>query len=219
MPQDEKEKNAFRIPHSTLKKFLRFFLIFLLIWSLIAWIAARALIVNQEIPGADLIVVLGGAASYVERTNKAATLWKEGRAPKIFLTNDGLKSGWSRKERRNPYFAERAKNELLNQGVTEDAIEVSSVVVESTLDEAHLLRELLPQKNVRSVLIVTSPYHTRRALRIIEKELTNTGIEVGITSPPTGEQSPRPYLWWLSPNGWNAVGGEYVKLIYYRLFY
>jgi uncharacterized SAM-binding protein YcdF (DUF218 family) len=185
----------------------------------LAWVAARVLIVHQEIQKADVIVVLGGSSTYIERTRKAAQLWKEGHAPKIFLTNDGTQGGWSNEERRNPYFVERAKKELLQQGVREDAIEVLPQIVSSTQDEVLLLKKILPEKKVRSVLFVTSPYHTRRALRTMKRAFAENGIDIGITSPPTGEQSPRPYFWWLSLQGWNLVGGEYVKLIYYWLFY
>lgn len=210
-----KEKSEIRNPKSAFKKVFLFLLVFLVVWIPLSWIAARALIVEHPIQHADMIVVLGGSSTYIERTHKAAELWKEGRAPKIFLTNDGQKGGWSNEEWRNPYFIERAKKELLNQGVSEDAVESSTQIVNSTQDEAKLLKDILPKKNVRSVLIVTSPYHTRRAYRTIKNELADTGIEVGIVSPKTGEQSPQPYLWWLSPQGWNLVAGEYLKTVYY----
>lgn len=217
MSRLKKINSALRIPQSAIKRVIFFLLIFLVIWIPLSWIAARALIVEHPIQHADMIVVLGGSSTYIERTHKAAELWKEGRAPKIFLTNDGLQGGWSNEEKRNPYFVERAKKELLNQGVSEDAIESSTQIVGNTQDEAELLKEVLPKKNVRSVLIVTSPYHTRRAYRIIKNELADTGIEVGIVSPKTGEQSPQPFSWWLSLRGWNLVAGEYVKTIYSKV--
>lgn len=213
------QKSVLRTPHSALKKRVCLFFILLLAWFLLAWVAARVLIVQDEIGRADVIVVLGGSSTYMERTHKAAQLWKEGRAPKILLTNDGLRGGWSNQERRNPYFVERAKQELLQQGVSEDAIEIAPKIVGSTQDEATLLREILPEQNVHTVLIVTSPYHTRRALRVMKHAFQDTAIEIGITSPATGEQSPKPLFWWLSLQGWIFVAGEYVKLTYYWLFY
>ncbi len=219
MSQVNKKNSTLPTKHSALKKYFIRFLIFLVAWFLLAWVAAHVLIVHVEIQRADVIVVLGGSSTYMERTHKAAQLWREGRAPKILLTNDGLRGGWSNEERRNPYFVERAKRELLQQGVNENAIEVAPEIVGSTQDEAILLREILPEQNIRSVLIVTSPYHTRRALRVMKHAFRDTSIEIGITSPPTGEQSPNPLFWWLSLPGWRYVAGEYMKLAYYWLFY
>ena len=55
-------------------------------------------------PAADAIVVLSGSSTYVERAAWAAQLYREGRAPVIVLTNDGLISGWDHREDRNPYY-------------------------------------------------------------------------------------------------------------------
>jgi uncharacterized SAM-binding protein YcdF (DUF218 family) len=199
------------------RRFVRVLLFFLLLWPLLAWFAARGLIVHKDLPRADAIVVLGGSATYIERARIAAKLFHEGRASKILLTNDGLQGGWSNEEQRNPFFVERAKKELLNQGVSEEAIEILSPIVGSTRDEALLLRERLPERNIASVLIVTSPYHTRRALRTIGRALSDKKIEVGIVSPQTGEQSPKPFFWWLSFSGWSMVAGEYMKLVWHLL--
>ena len=201
------------------RRSVRLLLLFLLVWPLIAWLAARGLIVHKDLPRADAIVVLGGSAAYIERVRTAAKLFHENRSAKIFLTNDGLQGGWSNEEQRNPYFVERARKELLNQGVSDEAIEILSPTVNSTHDEALLLRERLPERNIASVFIVTSPYHTRRALRAIEQALSDKRIKVGIVSPQTGEQSPKPFFWWLSFSGWKMVAGEYVKLAWYLLFY
>ena len=40
--------------------------------------------------------------------------------------------------------------------------------------------------------MVTSPYHSRRALWVFRRVLEPAGVEVGIDSPPPGEQSPQP---------------------------
>ncbi len=195
------------------------FFICVLLFPFVAFVSAKLLIVERDIERADLIVVLGGSSTYLERTEEAARLWKEGRAPKILLMNDGLNSGWSNEERRNPLFVERAKKELIKHGVTEDSIETPWQTVDSTYSESIFLRDELPKRNAHSVLIVTSPYHTRRALRTMRRALDGKGIDVGILSPKTGSQSPTPYFWWLSFNGWNMVAGEYVKLVYYRFYY
>lgn len=197
------------------------FLGFLLIWSFIAPFLAKNLIVEKPLERADAIFVLGGSLTYIERTRKAAELFKKGIAPKIFLTNDGGQGGWNQKEKRNPYFYESARWELMAQGVPENAIEVLPEVVESTHDEAILFEKILLERNLKSILLVTSAYHTRRTFSTFETVLRkkNHSIEIGILSPPTGLQTPSTDYWWLRPRGWQFVAGEYLKIVYYWFYY
>jgi uncharacterized SAM-binding protein YcdF (DUF218 family) len=188
-------------------------------WSLIAWIAAEKLIVSSELPQADALVVLAGSSAYVERTRRAAQLWHEGRAPKIILTNDNERGGWSNELQRNPLFIERAAEVLSRAGVPESGIEMLSQVVSGTHDEALLLRQYAESHRMRSILIVTSAYHSRRALWTFRKAFEGSGINVGLTAVEPGLETPMPSTWWLYPNGWKVVGGEYLKLIYYWFSY
>src|SRR5207237_1720190 len=98
----------------------------MVLWPFVAWVAARLLIVKSDLAAADAIVVMSGSATYRERADWAARLYREGRAPMIILTNDSLKSGWDKKEERNPYFYELAARELQRLGVPESKIQVVS---------------------------------------------------------------------------------------------
>lgn len=191
----------------------------LAVWSFVAWIAARGLIVRAELPHADAMVVLAGSSAYLERTGRAAQLFREGRAPRIILTNDDEYAGWSNELQRNPLYVERAAQALTRAGVPVADIETLKQTVSSTHDEALLLREYAEKHSLRSILIVTSAYHSRRALWTFRKVFEGSGIDVGLTIAEPGEQTPSPVTWWLQPSGWRAVPGEYIKLIYYRLHY
>lgn len=189
----------------------------LLAWCVVAWGAARLLIVRAELPQADALVVLSGSSAYVERTRWAARLWSEGRAPKIVLTDDGLRGGWSSAEQRNPFFVERAAAELSRAGVPPARIEVLPETVAGTHDEAVLLRRYAEARGLRSILLVTSAYHSRRTLWTMRTVFAGSGVKIGLDAPPPGEQTPPPVTWWLHRAGWPAVGGEYAKLLYYYL--
>src|SRR5437764_12402057 len=139
-------------------------LMLLIAWPLLGWIAAKGLIVNAELPQADAIAVLAGSSTYLERTHRAAQLFHEGRAAKIALTNDNLHSGWSGEQQRNPLFVEQAFDELTNQGVPAGRIEIVPGAVTNTYDEALRLRQYALARSVRSILVVTSAYQSRRAL-------------------------------------------------------
>ena len=182
---------------------------------LCGWLAAKILIVKVEVPSPDAIVVLSGSATYIERTSWAAQLYREGRAPAVVLTNDGLLSGWDTREQRNPYYYELAARRLEQQGVPPQRIEVVSDRATGTYEESLAVREFAVSHKLKRLLIVTSAYHSRRALWSMQRACEGAGIQIGIDSPPPGQQTPSPWTWWAHRWGWKVVGGEYVKIIYY----
>ncbi len=191
------------------------------VWVFVASIAAEKLIVEKPLAKADAILVLSGSDAYIERTSEAAELFKKGSAPKIFLTNDGVQSRWNQKEQRNPYFFERARWELIAQGVPAEAIEILPAIVEGTNDEANLLVKVSAERNLKSLLLVTSAYHTRRTLWTFERAVsrTNSPLNVGIKFPSSEEKFSSPFSRWFDVQGWKTVGTEYAKIVYYWLIY
>ncbi|MDQ4120846.1 MAG: YdcF family protein [Acidobacteriota bacterium] len=191
------------------------------IWFVFAWLAAENLIIEKPLEKSDAIFVLSGSSTFMERCDKAAELFRAGKSPKIFLTNDGQKGGWSRKDERNPFYWELAERQLTKQGIAPEAIEVLPETVEGTRDEAILLIKVAKERNLNSILLVTSGYHSRRTLWIFERAAVqqNANLEFGIESPPVGRQTPYAQIWWLTPRGWRDVAGEYLKFAYYWLFY
>ena len=199
------------------KNWRRVFVAFLLLgllW-LIAWIGARALIVSAPLERADAIVVLSGSSTLAERTEHAARLYSQNRAQRILLTTDNQQGGWSKSEQRNPYFHEIAVSELTRLGVPSQNIEVIKPPVNSTWDEAVLVTDYAKSHNLHSILIVTSAYHSRRALWSFRTLSNDANTQVGLDPVPTGIQTPRPATWWLHGRGWQLVLVEYLKLIYY----
>ena len=200
-------------------RILCFFPLCLIAWFVLAWGAARFLIVKADASPADAIVVMSGSATYIERTAWAAMLYRHARAPIVVLTNEGLIAGWDQKEQRNPYYYELAVQQLESQGVPADKIQVISRSASGTYEEALGVREFAAAHNLKRLLIVTSAYHSRRALWSLRRVCESSGMVVGVDSAPPGSQTPSPATWWLSAWGWKVVAGEYVKIIYYRLKY
>lgn len=207
------------LSRSRLLRALCFAALLLVAWCAFAWGAARLLIVQAELPRADVAVVLSGSSAYVERTRWAAQFWLAGRATEIIVTNDGQRGGWSSAEQRNPFFVERAVAELERAGVPRARVVVLSELVTGTHDEAILVRRYVEDRKLSSVLIVTSPYHSRRALWTMRKVFAGSGVKIGLVTPPPGQQTPPPPTWWLHVGGWSTVAGEYIKLVYYWRFY
>ena len=203
-------------------KLIKYFLGLMFIaigWVAVAPQLAGHLIVEKPLDHADAMIVLSGSAVYKERTQKAAELYKKGVAPLIFINNDGERAGWSQQEQTNPPYVELEQRELIANGVMPDAIVVLTGVVSGTDQEVQAIKPELDQRQIKSLLVVTSAYHTRRALRTFEKVLADKDVKIGIAHPPAGVATPDPNYWWLSPSGWQMVAGEYVKSAVYYLYY
>src|SRR5215204_5782230 len=124
-----------RLPRVFSFRVLRFVLLGVFAWALLAWGAAKILIVHAGLAHADAIAVLSGSSAYPERTKRAAELFHEGRAPLVILTNDNTRGGWSSALQRNPYFVERATEELIKAGVPAEKIRIVPGVASSTHSE------------------------------------------------------------------------------------
>ena len=188
-------------------------------WPVAAWAAARWLVVGCDMERADAVVVLSGSSTYRERARRAAEIYAEGRAPLVVLTNDGQKSGWSTEAQRNPFFFEREAEELSRRGVPAERVRVIAGEVGSTYEEAQRVREFAEANGLRSVIVVTAPYQSRRALWVMRRAAGREGLRVAVDAPAPGDESPRASAWWLHALGWKLVPGEYVKLAYYVLRY
>ena len=188
----------------------------LLAWPFLAWAAAKLLIVSSHPASpADAIVILSGSSTYIERADWAAKLYLEGRAPLVVLTDDKLISGYNAKEDRNPFFYELAAKELLKRGVPAARIEVIPEAALGTYYESLNVCEYATNNKLKKLVVVTSAYHSRRALWSIRRACSHAQLETSVGAPPPGWQTPSPWTWWLRRWGWRVVAGEYVKLIYY----
>ena len=187
--------------------------------ALLAGPIARFLIVRAEPARADAVVVLSGARVYDERIRHGISVLSEGRAQSIVLTNDGLRGRWSRRRQANLTSTQRARDAVLDAGIPERRLIVLPPRINTTYDEAVAVRGFAEKAGIRTILVVTSPYHSRRALWVFRRILNPAGVEVGIESPAPGELSPQPGRWWLTRTGWHSVALEYVKLVYYWIMH
>jgi uncharacterized SAM-binding protein YcdF (DUF218 family) len=106
---------------------------------------------GKNVP-ADVIVVLGGGG-HEQRAERAAELFRQRAAPRILITGAG--------------DDEINRLILLQQGVPAGAIEVEGDST-TTRENAEFTLRRLRAENVRRVVLVTSWYHARRALKTFE---------------------------------------------------
>lgn len=191
------------------------------LWIPTAWLLGRYLVVSQPIENPDAIVVLAGSAEYEERNLEAARLYREGAARRIILTNDGIKGGWDNELGRNPYFVEKARWLLIANGVPEAAIEEIPEPIRDrgeigTEVEAKKVLAYCRDRGYERLLIVTSPYHTRRALTtyLSTTDADSEPRSIGIAHPSLSGLEVSSVGWWLLPTNWRIVISEYTKMAF-----
>ncbi len=143
-------------------------------------------IIDDPMERADAILVLSDDNFYGDRATRATQLYRQGMAPIVVASGRRLR----------PYagIAELMEHDLVERGVPKDKILRVAQDADNTKDEAQVLAQLAVQRKWRSVIVVTSNYHTRRA-RYIFTRVFPTGITVRVASAPDGDFDPQ--RWWL----------------------
>ena len=190
-------------------------------WMSVAGIVGQLLLVEEPLDRADVIVVLSGSAEFQDRARTAAQLWKKQTAPDIYITDDGHLAGWDAGLQRNPAFFELTKRTLEAEGVPGERISVIPGKADGTHDEALLISKFLSDRGVRSAVLVTSGFHTRRTRWTFERiSSSNTErVVYGISCPETDKRLAAKAFWWLTSSGWRDTPVEVLKLMYYRWVY
>lgn len=163
---------------------------------------ARWLVVADPPRWADAAVVLAGDPDY-ERTKTAARLLLEGQVRLLIVTGGEPGPGDS---------ATSLRDVAVRAGVPAERIRMEQVS-RSTRGSMEAIRPILEQEGIRSVAVVTSPYHQRRAVWTARKTLR--GVE--IVSRPAEPAGWKPEGWWKTRWNRRIVLGEYAKLAYYVL--
>lgn len=147
--------------------------------------AAESWIVEDPIETADVIIILSDDNFYADRATRAAELFRQGKGPVVVASGKRL--------RPNAGIAELMEHDLVERGIPKDKIIVFAHDADNTKEEAQALARFVGQRKWKSVLVVTSNYHTRRARYIFQKVFPR-GVDVRIASAPDGDFDPS--RWW-----------------------
>ena len=176
----------------------------LVLYTPIVWFAGDQLAVRHDPTVVDAIVVFSGDGessyinqSYQRRTIDAIRFYKSGYAPLIILSS-GKDQTFSE--------VEIIRSLLINRGVPEYAIEILGKYPRSTFENVALVKKTLKEHGVKSILLVTSPYHSRRALWIWRRAMPELLVLApAVTDTPS-----------LSPM-WSA-NIDQIRVIFYEYF-
>ena len=174
------------------------------------------LVVSHEVRESDLIVCMAGGA--VERCLAAADLYRQGLAPAVFTAREPPPDGYEVLKRAGIHIPESvdiARRILTGSGVPSQSVLVSEDPAVSTMSEAVMVRALAEEKGFRSLIVVTSPTHTRRAWWTFRQVMADDGVRIGVVpSPYSGFRAED---WWKTRRYIKEVIVEYQKLAFYAV--
>jgi uncharacterized SAM-binding protein YcdF (DUF218 family) len=149
--------------------------------------AGETWVVEDPLDHADAIIVLSDDNFYADRAARAADLYRHGMAPIVVASGRRLR----------PYagIAELMEHDLIERGVPKDKILRISHNAENTREEAQALAQQALERKWRSVIVVTSNYHTRRA-RYIFLHVFPAQTQVRVSGAQDGDFDPQ--HWWQS---------------------
>jgi len=182
----------------------------------------RILQVEDKLQKADYILPLAGDW---HRLLKATELYKAGYAPEVLLSNSvqrpltrlhRLREEMGIKRRNPREFRMRL---MVHLGVPRDALSEFGDGHVSTAEEAEAFGDYLKARKIRNldgkplrVILVTSPYHSRRAKMIFETAMPDTLFLM--TSPPEGRLAAQ---WWRDQRSAQLAVSEGFKFAFYLL--
>ncbi len=166
--------------------------------------------VHDELQPADAIVILAGEP---RRAIHAADLYHQGLAPLVYVSRPRFEPPQALCDLGFP--CPRQEDLMLEvlerKGVPASAVRLYGRDLMSTVEEGEALRaELGPEK--RRIIVVTSPYHCRRAKLILAPILR--GHEIIMTPTPYERFDVK---WWTHQGSAAAVVSETAKFVFYFL--
>jgi uncharacterized SAM-binding protein YcdF (DUF218 family) len=143
--------------------------------------AGESLVVEDPLQKSDAIIILSDDNFYADRATRAAELFRQNFAPVVVASGIRL--------RPNASIAELMTHDLIERGVPKENILPFPQDADNTREEAEALKKLVQQKKWKSVIVVTSNYHTRRARYIFRKIFANIAT-VRVASARDGDFDP-----------------------------
>ena len=161
------------------------------------------LIVDEPVEHADIAVVLGGGGG--SRLRKGLSLYEAGLVNHLVLV-DNKKNAWDDMLHRFcPDCATKGRITIL-------------VGSRNTFTDAELAEKYCRTRNIKNkiknVLVVTDPYHTRRAALIFKAQFAESDVQITVVS--SGEFGSRlapKDSWWQDENTLKTVWAEMNKVL------
>lgn len=162
---------------------------------------------QRRIEPVDAIVVLGGGGA--ERLSHGISLYRQGLGRELWLT------GNRELETQTHSGAAGMDEQAMNESVPQSAIRL--LPTSSTWEDARESRKTMQSLGYNRLLIVTSWYHGRRALRTMEREFNGVSMKLFFAPVPSRHFSAE--NWWKNPGGKRVMKSEILKSVFYACRY
>ena len=168
-----------------------------------AFTGGRILVIDAPQPS-DLILVLAGETD--RRPARALELLRQGFARRVLMD---VPAGVKIYDVMQFDLAEKYLHSLPDSA----SVRLCPIVGLSTREETHDVEKCLTPEDGSRILIVTSDFHSRRALSIFRHELRGKTFSVATTQEPT-EFGTR---WWTHRQWAKTFVGEWVRTLWWNL--
>jgi len=164
--------------------------------------------VNDPQPSDAICILLGG---FQVRPSRAAELYLRGYAPKILIVDypDDILYG--------SMESQLALIMCRRSGVPDEDLVRIPAPVTSTRDEARLYRDYAEKNGLKSLIVVTTAFHTRRSRWIFERVFAGSGIRLSYAAAYEAHINER--NWYTTDEGLVVYFSETLKTLYYYLRY
>lgn len=179
----------------------------------VARAAGPFLVVEDRLKASSAIIVLGGEVPF--RASEAARLYRDGWAPTLVLVPGAGRESSAALDAlgiERPEEWELNREVLLRLGVPTASIVVAARGAEGTLEELAIAADTLASRDIQRsspVILVTSPYHTRRVALTWQR--TGGDRWPGLTRAATADPFPVGH-WWRERRFVLQVAREYLGL-------
>jgi uncharacterized SAM-binding protein YcdF (DUF218 family) len=176
------------------------------------WHAGTALVVDVPIANPDAIVAL--ASHEWERLPEVVRQASRYPGARVLLTRPAIVNQY------NCHDCDARPALLARMGVASDRVVVLKMTPAQTgtNGEATVVAAYARRMHVGRVLVVTSPYHTRRSLATFRHAFGDAGVQVGV-EPATATSPAIPPAWWSRPYDRWYVRHEWAATAYYAVRY
>jgi uncharacterized SAM-binding protein YcdF (DUF218 family) len=181
-------------------------LVLALYFSRTLWLGAlgRALVEDDGPAKADAVVVLGGD-TWGTRIETAARLVRAGYAPVVLISGSPGPYGTNEADYAIPY--------ITREGYPAEWFVALGNQAMSTHDESYVVLDELRRRQVRSLILVTSNFHTARAARIFRATERTLGRHLEMHVVPAPDRFFNAGSWWHNREGRKTALSEWEKTI------
>lgn len=171
--------------------------------------AGNFLIYEDDLKKVTYAFVLSGGPW--DRGNEAVRIFEKGFADTLVCTGENIPHDFKALGL-DMLESEITEKNMLNKGVPKSQILLLKKGT-STREESEEILAFCKSRSVKSIIVLSTDFHTRRIKQVFKNKFEKEGIEVIVWAAPSSKYDAQ--NWWKSEDGLIALNNEYIKQLYY----